>query len=85
MIGCFPLIFDAELSQLCSYCRKSAPEDADDLVANLGCRESGSVYDAEPIIDFHLGSRRSLIGIAVHRDGPSVSSICRIRSSVVMA
>jgi hypothetical protein len=39
MIGCFPLIFDAELSQLCSYCRKAAPEDADDLVANLGCRE----------------------------------------------
>ena len=30
-------------------------------------------------------SRRLLIGIAVHRDGSSVSSICRIRSPVVMA
>jgi hypothetical protein len=26
------------------------------------------VYEAEPTIDFHLESRRSLIGIAVHRD-----------------
>jgi hypothetical protein len=63
-----PLIFDAELLELCSHCRKSALEDTDDLVANLGRREGGSVYESTPTIDFILGADDHLIGIAIHGD-----------------
>src|SRR6516162_5081814 len=38
---------DPSFRNSCSYCRNSAPEDADDLVADLGCRESGSLYEAD--------------------------------------
>jgi len=66
---------DPSFRNSCSYCRNSAPEDADDLVADLGCRESGSLYEAD---DHSLAVRYT----AMRR---SVSSICRIRSPVVMA
>jgi hypothetical protein len=62
------LILDAELLELCSHNLKSALEDADDLVANLGRREGGSVYESTPTIDFILGADDHLIGIAIHGD-----------------
>src|SRR5271169_1896364 len=61
-------LFAAKLLELCSHCRKSALEDADDLVANLGRRESGPVYESTPTIDLILGADDHLIGIAIHGD-----------------
>jgi hypothetical protein len=60
--------FEPELLELCSHCRKSALEDADDLVANLGRREGGSVYQSTPTIDLILGADDHLIGIVIHGD-----------------
>jgi hypothetical protein len=62
------LLFDAELLELCPHCRKSALEDADDPIANLGGRESGSVYEPTPTIDLILGTDDHLVGIAIHSD-----------------
>jgi len=62
------LLFNAELLNLCPHCRKSALENANDLVANLGRRESGSVYDTTPSIDLIFGADDHLIGIAIHGD-----------------
>jgi hypothetical protein len=62
------LIFDAELLELCSHNLKSALEDADDLVSNLGRREGGSVYESTPTIDLILGADDHLIGIVIHGD-----------------
>src|SRR6266446_5533229 len=63
-----PLIFDAEFLELCSHSRKSALEDADDPVANLGRREGGAFYESTPTIDFILGADDHLIGITIHGD-----------------
>jgi hypothetical protein len=59
------LILGAKLLELCPHCRKSPLEDADDLVANLVRRESGSVYEPTPAIDFILSPDNHLIGIAI--------------------
>jgi hypothetical protein len=64
----FPLVFDAEFLELCPHGRKPTLEDIDDLVANLGRREGGSVYKPTPTIDFILGADDHLIGIAIHGD-----------------
>jgi hypothetical protein len=60
------LVFDAEFLELCPHRRKPTLEDIDDLAANLGRREGGSVY--KPTIDFVLGADDHLIGIAIHGD-----------------
>src|SRR6202011_3387276 len=64
----FPLVFDAEFLELCPHRRKPTLEDIDDLAANLGRREGGSVYESTPTIDFVLGADDHLIGIAIHGD-----------------
>jgi hypothetical protein len=64
----FPLVFDAEFLELCPHRRKPTLEDIDDLAANLGRREGGSVYEPTPTIDFVLGADDHLIGIAIHGD-----------------
>jgi hypothetical protein len=58
----------AELLELCSHCRKSTLEDVDDLAADLGSRERGSIYETTPTIDFILGADDHLIRIAIHGD-----------------
>ena len=63
-----PLLFDAELLELCPHCRKPALEDADDPIANLIGRESGSVYEPTPTIDLILGTDDHLVGIAIHSE-----------------
>jgi hypothetical protein len=63
-----PLILGAELLELCPHCRKSALEEADDLVSNLGRRKSCSVYESTPTIDFVLRANDYLIGIVIHGD-----------------
>jgi hypothetical protein len=64
----FPLVFGAGIPELCPHRRKPALEDSDDLVADLGRREGGSVYKPTPTIDFILGTDDHLIGIAIHGD-----------------
>jgi hypothetical protein len=62
----FPLVLGAELFELCPHRRNAAFEDINDLVANFGRRENGSVYKSTPTIDLILGSDDYLIGIAIH-------------------
>jgi hypothetical protein len=64
----FPLGFGAGIPELCPHRRKPALEDSDDLVADLGRGEGGSVYKPTPTIDFILGTDDHLIGIAIHGD-----------------
>jgi hypothetical protein len=52
----------------CPYRRKSALENIDNLIANLGRREGGSVYEPTPAIDLIFGADDHLIGIAIHVD-----------------
>jgi hypothetical protein len=58
----------AHLPEVCPYSHKSALEDADDLVANLGLGESDSVYEPAPGIDFILGADDHFIGTAIDGD-----------------
>src|SRR5467141_1596016 len=62
----FPLVVGAEFLELCPHRRQPALEDTDDLVANLGRRESGSVYKPTPTVDFVLSAADHLFGIAIH-------------------
>jgi hypothetical protein len=64
----FPLVFGGWIPELCPHRRNPALEDSDDVVADLGRREGGSVYQPSPTIDFILGTDDHLIGIAIHRD-----------------
>jgi hypothetical protein len=79
------LVFGTKLLELFPHRRKPTLEDADDLGANLGCRKTGSVYKSTPAINFILRADDHLIGIAIHGMMRSVSLICCIRSSTVMA
>jgi hypothetical protein len=58
----------AELLELCSQRRKSALEDIDNMIADLGRREGGSVYKSTPTIDWILCADDHLIGIAICSD-----------------
>jgi hypothetical protein len=62
------LVFGAEFLELCPHRRQPALQDPADLVANLGRREDGSVYQPTPTIDFILCADDHLIGIAIHGD-----------------
>jgi hypothetical protein len=79
------LIFGTKLLELCPHRRKPTLEDADDLGANLGCRKTGPVYKSTPAINFILRADDHLIGMRYTAMRRSVSLICCIRSSTVMA
>jgi len=64
----WPAVFGAEFFELCPYRHKPALEDTDDLTADLGSRESGSVYKPTPTIDLILRADDDFIGIAIHGD-----------------
>jgi hypothetical protein len=51
----------------------------------ISAAASGSVYEADPTIDFISSPDDHSLALTVHRDEVPVSSICRMRSSVVMA
>jgi hypothetical protein len=64
----FPLVFRAEFLELCPHRRQPALQDPDDLLANLGRRKGGSVYQPTPTTYFILCADDHLIGIAIHGD-----------------
>src|SRR5215813_12931569 len=51
-----PMAFGAEFFELCPHRRKPPLEDTDDLIADLGGREDGSVYKPTPTINLILGA-----------------------------
>jgi len=54
--------------ELCPHCHKPTLEDIDDLVANLGRREGGSVYNTTPTVELILGADDHFIGITIRGD-----------------
>src|SRR6516165_10297809 len=64
----WPAVFGAEFFELCPHRHKPAREDTDDLTADLGRREGGSVYKPTPTIDLILRADDDFIGIAIHGD-----------------
>ena len=58
----------AEFLELCSQRRKSALEDIDYKIADLGRPEGGSVDKSTPTIDWILGADNHLVGIAIYSD-----------------
>ena len=62
------MVFGAEFFELCPHRRNPALEDTNDLTADLGCREDGSVYKPTPAIDLVLSADDDFIGIAIHGD-----------------
>ena len=54
--------------ELCSQRRKSALEDIDYKIADLGRPEGGSVDKSTPTIDWILGADNHLVGIAIYSD-----------------
>src|SRR6516225_3732304 len=50
------------------YWDLAATEDTDDLTADLGRREGGSVYKPTPTVDLILRADDDFIGIAIHGD-----------------
>ena len=60
----WPAVFGAEFFELCPHRHKPALEDTNDLTADLGCREDGSVYKPTPTIDLILRADDDFIGIA---------------------
>ena len=63
-----PVVFGAKFFELCPHRRNPALEDTNDLTADLGCREDGSVYKPTPAIDLILRADDDFIGIAIHGD-----------------
>ena len=63
-----PDAFVIELFKLCPHRRKPPLEYIDDLVADLGRGENGSVYKSTPAIDLILSTDDHFIGIAIHDD-----------------
>lgn len=61
-------VVSGRVFELCPHCHKPTLEDIDDLVANLGRREGGSVYNTTPTIELILGADDHFIGIAIHGD-----------------
>ena len=79
------MVFGAEFFELCPHRRKPSLEDTDDLIADLGAREDGSVYQPTPTIDLILGTDDYFTSIAIHADEAlGFLNLC-IRSSMVMA
>jgi len=64
----WPAVFGAEFFELWPHRHKPALEDTDDLTADLGRHEGGSVYKPTPAIDLILRADDDFIGIAIHRD-----------------
>jgi hypothetical protein len=58
----------AEFLKLYPHRCKPALKHIDDVVANLGRCEGGSVYQPTPTIDFVLSADDHFIGIAIHVD-----------------
>ena len=50
------------------YWDLAATEDTDDLTADLGRREGGSVYKPTPTVDLILRADDDFFGIAIHGD-----------------
>jgi len=63
-----PVVLGAEFFELCPHRRNPALEDTNDLTADLGSREDGSVYKPTPAIDLILRADDDFIGIAIHGD-----------------
>jgi hypothetical protein len=62
------MAFGAEFFELCPHRRKPPLEDTDDLIADLGGREDGSVYKPTPTINLILGADDYFISIAILAD-----------------
>jgi hypothetical protein len=62
------MVFGAEFFELCPHRRKPPLEDTDDLIADLGGREDGSVYQPTPTINLILGADDYFTSIAIHAD-----------------
>ena len=62
----WPAVFGAEFFELWPHRHKPALEDTDDLTADLGRHEGGSVYKPTPAIDLILRADGDFIGIAIH-------------------
>ena len=63
-----PMAFGAEFFELCPHRRKPPLEDTDDLIADLGGREDGSIYKPTPTINLILGADDYFTSIAIHAD-----------------
>jgi hypothetical protein len=63
-----PEVFAIEFFELCPHRRKPSLEYIDDLIADLGRGENGSVYKPAPAIDLILSTDDHFIGIAIHDD-----------------
>ena len=63
-----PMAFGAEFFELCPHRRKPPLEDTDDLIADLGGREDGSVYKPTPTINLILGADDYFTSIAIQAD-----------------
>jgi hypothetical protein len=79
------VVFGAEFFELCPHRRKPALEDTNDLTADLGRREGGSVYKPTPAIDLILRPDETSSALRYTAIRRLVSSICCLRSSTVMA
>ena len=79
------MAFGAEFFELCPHRGKPPLEDNDDLIADLGGREDGSVYKPTPTINLIWGADDYFTSMRYTLMRRSVSSICCIRSSMVMA
>src|SRR5215468_1415434 len=62
------MAFGAEFFELCPHRREPPFEDTDDLIADLGGREDGSVYQPTPTINLILGTDDYFTSIAIHAD-----------------
>ena len=62
------MVLGAEFFELCPHRHNPALEDTNDLTADLGCREDGSVYKPTPAVDLVLRADDDFIGIAIHGD-----------------
>ena len=63
-----PDAFVIELFKLCPHRRKPPLEDTDDLIADLGGHEDGSVYKPTPTINLILGADDYFTSIAIQAD-----------------
>jgi len=61
-------VFAIELFKLCPHRRKPPLEYIDDLIADFGRGENGSVYKSTPAIDLILSTDDHFIRIAIHDD-----------------
>jgi hypothetical protein len=67
-LSALPELFAIEFFELCPDRRKPPLEYIDDLIADLGRGENGSVYKSAPAIDLILSTDDYFVGIAIHDD-----------------